>query len=146
MEKIAVLAPMPSASDRMATSANAGLRSRIRMLYLMSCTICSTQRVPARVAAGLGDLHVTTEGQSRATARLAFRHSAAHELGDLALDVVAELAVELGVEAVAAEQATPPGHGTSPSGAAMIRPTASDSRRQLASSLSIACRPLRVSR
>jgi len=140
MEKMAVLAPMPRASDRMATSANAGLRSRIRMLYLLDPARA------ARVAAGLGDLHVTTEGQPRATTGLAFRHSAADEFGDLALDVVAELAVELGVEAVTAEQAAQPGHGTSPSGAAMIRPTASDSRRQLASSLSIACRPLRVSR
>ena len=102
-------------------------------------------RAPS-VAALLLHLLDTPELDARAAAGLGLGEAGAHVVGRLALDVVAQLGVELGLEAAAAEEPAEEAHHAPPSRVARMRPTASVSRRHSSSSTPRRVRPFPVRR
>ena len=100
----------------------------------------------ARVPALLLHLLEAPELDPRAAAGLGLAEAGPHVVGRLALEVVAQLRVELGLEATAAEEAAQEAHHAPPSRVARMRPTASESRRHSSSSTPRRVRPFPVSR
>ena len=100
----------------------------------------------ARVAAVFLDLLHAAERQPRPPARLGFGRPRLDVVGDQPFEVIAELGVELPLDALTLQQPAPPGHDGSPSAASRIRPTALVSRCQLAVSSCMKARPFFVSR
>src|SRR6185436_5973823 len=89
----------------------------------------------AHVAALLLHLIEAAELEAGAPARAGLVHARPHVVGDLTLEMIAKLGVELRFETTPADQPRPPGHDASPSAALMIKPIASVSRRQLSASV-----------
>ena len=104
------------------------------------------QAGPANIAALVLHLIEAAELEAGPPARVRLAHARPHVVRDLALDVIAQLGVELRFQATPAEQPRPPGHDASPSAVLMIKPIASVSRRQLSASVAMWVRPFRVSR
>ena len=143
--KIAVLAPMPRASEAIAAIVNPGLFLRTRDGVADILEKVFDQPRAARVAALFLDLVQPAELDARAPARLRLAHPCLHVVGDLALDMIAKLGVELRFHAAPPDQSPPPAHGASPSADFRMKPMASVSRRQLSASLAMCARPFRVS-
>ena len=97
------------------------------------------------VAARLFDLVEAAGRQPHLAAHVGFRLSGADAVRDLALDVVAQLRVELALERAALEHAAPEGHRDPPA-VLRIRSIASVNRSQLAASSFSCFRPLGVRR
>ena len=100
----------------------------------------------AHIAAHLLDVLEAAELEAGAPPRLPFRQARPDVLGHLALDVVAQLAVQLSFELVTVPQPPPPAHRVPPSAVPRIRPTASASRAQLSVCSCSRARPFGVSR
>ena len=100
----------------------------------------------ANVAAVFLDLLHAAECQPRPAARLGLGHPRLDVVGDQAFEVIAELRVQLMLDALPLQQPAPPGHDASPSAASRIRPTALVRRCQLAVSSCMKARPFFVSR
>lgn len=99
----------------------------------------------SRLTAIVLDALDAAELNSRALARLAFRQSSRDVIGHGAIEMEAQLGVELVLQPPAMPDALPPGHGASPCAPRRIRRIASESRSQLSASDFRYARPRAVS-
>ena len=99
----------------------------------------------ARVAADLLDLIEAAELQPGAAAGFVVAEALREAVRDQAIEVIAELGVELVLESIPPEQPCEPVHDPSLSDVLRIAPTACVRRRQLCASAAMCARPFAVS-
>ena len=143
-EKIAVLAPIPSASESSAIEVKRGDLRNWRKPKRRSCPRYSAKRSPAIAAIFFYLFHAAKLEACEATS-FAFGNAGTHRFGDLRLEMEAQLFFEIGLQSPASENPGEPAHNSPSSVPFRMRPTTSVRRLQLSVSAFRWVRPTAVS-